>query len=111
MNAITGGGELHAVGRAQPISEGSEWTFELIQRYDEAISEIAREYRLDTYPNQIEVITSEQMLDAMPRPGCPSAIRTGRTARSSSATSSTTARACRAWRTRSSSIPAHVLPT
>ncbi|AXT87604.1 SpoVR family protein [Bordetella bronchiseptica] len=71
MNAITGGGELHAVGRAQPISEGSEWTFELIQRYDEAISEIAREYRLDTYPNQIEVITSEQMLDAYASAGLP----------------------------------------
>src|SRR3546814_11813937 len=65
MNAIVGSrAELEALGRARPISEGSEWTFELIQRYDEAIAEVASEYGLDTYPNQIEVIPSEQMLDA-----------------------------------------------
>lgn len=54
-----------------PISRGSEWTFELIQRYDDAIAEVAREYKLDTYPNQIEVITSEQMLDAYASVGLP----------------------------------------
>jgi len=72
MNAISGSrAELEALGRARPISEGSEWTFELIQRYDEAISETASEYRLDTYPNQIEIITSEQMLDAYASAGLP----------------------------------------
>ncbi|WP_459616891.1 SpoVR family protein [Bordetella sp. 2513F-2] len=72
MNAITGSrAELAALGRARPISEGSEWTFELIQRYDEAISEVAGAYRLDTYPNQIEIITSEQMLDAYASAGLP----------------------------------------
>jgi len=72
MNAISGSrAELEALGRARPISEGSEWTFELIQRYDEAIFETAAEYRLDTYPNQIEVITSEQMLDAYASAGLP----------------------------------------
>lgn len=72
MNAISGSrAELEALGRARPISEGSEWTFELIQRYDEAISEAAAEYRLDTYPNQIEIITSEQMLDAYASAGLP----------------------------------------
>ncbi|VCU70270.1 SpoVR family protein [Pigmentiphaga humi] len=55
----------------QPISTTSEWTFELIQRYDEAIAECAREFKLDTYPNQIEVITSEQMLDAYASVGLP----------------------------------------
>jgi stage V sporulation protein R len=43
----------------------------LIQRYDEVIAEAAREFRLDTYPNQIEVITSEQMLDAYASAGLP----------------------------------------
>src|SRR3546814_899448 len=72
MNAIVGSrAELEALGRARPISEGSEWTFELIQRYDEAIAEVAEEYGLDTYPNQIEVITSEQMLDAYASAGLP----------------------------------------
>src|SRR5690606_7243604 len=72
MNAIVGSrAELEALGRARPISEGSEWTFELIQRYDEAISQVAGEFGLDTYPNQIEVITSEQMLDAYASAGLP----------------------------------------
>ncbi|GMG85734.1 SpoVR family protein [Biformimicrobium ophioploci] len=55
----------------QLISTGSEWTFELIQEYDLAISEIAAEFGLDTYPNQIEVISSEQMMDAYSSIGMP----------------------------------------
>jgi len=31
----------------------SEWTFDLLRRYDEAIAKVAAEYGLDTYPNQI----------------------------------------------------------
>src|SRR5690606_36617492 len=62
-NMITDPG-LQARTVRQPISTGSEWTLELIQRYDEAIAEVAAEYGLDTYPNQIAIITSEQMLDA-----------------------------------------------
>lgn len=55
-----------------PISTGSEWTFELIQEYDKEIGRIARErYGLDTYPNQIEVITAEQMMDAYASVGMP----------------------------------------
>mgnify|MGYP001236575742 CR=1 FL=1 len=54
-----------------PISIGSEWTFELIQRYDEEIGRVAKHYGLDTYPNQIEVITSEQMMDAYASVGMP----------------------------------------
>ena len=41
------------------ISTGSEWTFELIQRYEHEIARIAKDFRLDTYPNQIEIITGE----------------------------------------------------
>jgi len=53
------------------ISTGSEWTFDLITRYDEEISKIAAEYGLDTYPNQIEIITAEQMMDAYSSVGMP----------------------------------------
>lgn len=54
------------------ISESSEWTFELVRRYDEAIGRIAKnKYGLDTYPNQIEVISSEQMMDAYSSVGMP----------------------------------------
>lgn len=54
------------------LSTGSEWTFELLGRYDEAIHAIAaNEFGLDTYPNQIEVIASEQMLDAYASVGLP----------------------------------------
>lgn len=55
----------------KPISTGSEWTFELLQEYDEVIAEIAAEYGLDTYPNQIEIITAEQMMDAYAAVGMP----------------------------------------
>ncbi|WP_426415627.1 SpoVR family protein [Aestuariirhabdus sp. LZHN29] len=55
----------------KPISEGSEWTFELIERYDQEIARVASHYRLDTYPNQIEVISSEQMMDAYSSTGMP----------------------------------------
>lgn len=43
----------------------NEWTFDKLKAFDDAIGQIAREeYRLDVYPNQIEVISAEQMLDA-----------------------------------------------
>ncbi len=53
------------------ISTGSEWTFELIAEYDREIARIAGEYGLDTYPNQIEIISSEQMIDAYSSVGMP----------------------------------------
>lgn len=55
----------------KPISTGSEWTFELIREYDQAIGQIAEEFKLDTYRNQIEVISSEQMMDAYASSGMP----------------------------------------
>jgi len=55
----------------QPISEGSEWSFELLEDYDREIRRVAAHYGLDTYPNQIEVITSEQMIDAYSSVGMP----------------------------------------
>ncbi len=53
------------------IYEGSEWSFNLIETVDQEISVIAEEFGLDTYPNQIEVISSEQMLDAYASVGMP----------------------------------------
>ena len=53
------------------ISEGSEWTFELIEAYDREIAKLAKRFGLDTYPNQIEVISSEQMIDAYSSVGMP----------------------------------------
>ncbi|MEK6750319.1 MAG: SpoVR family protein [Pseudomonadota bacterium] len=53
------------------ISETSEWTFELLQQYDREIARVAAHYQLDTFPNQIEVIAAEQMLDAYSSSGMP----------------------------------------
>jgi spore cortex formation protein SpoVR/YcgB (stage V sporulation) len=57
--------------KRKPISKGSDWTFELIEQYDREIAKIAKEYKLDTYPNQIEVISAEQMMDAYSSVGMP----------------------------------------
>jgi stage V sporulation protein R len=57
--------------KRQPISTTSEWTFELIRSYDHEIARLAARYALDTYPNQIEVITAEQMMDAYASVGMP----------------------------------------
>ena len=57
--------------KKKPISTGSEWSFDLIKEYDTEIGKIAAEYRLDTYPNQIEIISAEQMLDAYSSVGMP----------------------------------------
>ncbi|BCD96688.1 SpoVR family protein [Marinagarivorans cellulosilyticus] len=56
---------------SKPISTSSEWTFDLIQRYDKEISVIAEDFKLDTYRNQIEIISSEQMMDAYASVGMP----------------------------------------
>ncbi len=57
--------------RKEPLSTGSEWTFELLEIYDREFARLADKFRLDTYPNQIEVISSEQMLDAYSSVGMP----------------------------------------
>jgi len=63
---------ISKLGGSGLISSGAEWTFELIEDYDHAIHDIAaNEFHLDTYPNQIEVIASEQMLDAYASAGLP----------------------------------------
>lgn len=53
------------------IPDASEWTHELLDQFDKEISRIAKSFKLDTYPNQIEIINSEQMLDAYSSVGMP----------------------------------------
>ena len=53
------------------LSENSEWTFELLEAYDREISRVAADFGLDTYPNQIEIISAEQMMDAYSTVGMP----------------------------------------
>ncbi len=54
------------------ICDTSEWTFPLLERFDAEIGRIAHDtYGLDTFANQIEVITSEQMIDAYSSVGLP----------------------------------------
>ena len=51
---------------------GADWDFSILQRVHDACEEIALgELGLDVYPNQIEVITAEQMLDAYSSIGMP----------------------------------------
>jgi stage V sporulation protein R len=54
------------------LFESSEWSFAALSHAYDAIEEIAvGEMGLDVYPNQIEVISSEQMLDAYSSIGMP----------------------------------------
>ena len=49
---------------AERLPGPSDWTFELIETYHRVIRETAARFGLDTYPNQLEIITAEQMMDA-----------------------------------------------
>ncbi|MBX3538468.1 MAG: SpoVR family protein, partial [Chelatococcus sp.] len=54
------------------LFSGADWDFDTIRRIYETVEQAARdELGLDTYPNQIEVITTEQMLDAYSSTGMP----------------------------------------
>lgn len=59
------------MSKKQPLSTDSEWTFDKIRAYDREIARVAKNFQLDTYPNQIELITSEQMMDAYSSSGMP----------------------------------------
>ena len=53
------------------LFEGAEWDFSLVSKTMAELDKIAPELKLDIYPNQLEVITSEQMLDAYASVGLP----------------------------------------
>ena len=57
--------------RKKPLPSPGEWSFELIDAYHVEIDRVAREFKLDTYPIQVELITSEQMMDAYSSVGMP----------------------------------------
>ena len=50
---------------------GSEWTLDDLLEIEQACARHAAKYSLDTFPNQMEVITSEQMLDGYVSGGLP----------------------------------------
>ena len=55
-----------------PLFENGDWNFDLLSRVYDAVEQVAlKDMKLDVYPNQIEVITSEQMLDAYSSTGMP----------------------------------------
>jgi spore cortex formation protein SpoVR/YcgB (stage V sporulation) len=54
------------------LFEGADWSFPLLQTVYEAVQKIALEdLGLNVFPNQIEVISAEQMLDAYSSVGMP----------------------------------------
>jgi len=56
----------------QPLFEEALWGFETLKRTYDAIEDVAlNDLGLDVYPNQIEIISSEQMLDAYSSIGMP----------------------------------------
>ena len=59
------------IEKRQALPSPSEWSFELIEQYHREIARVAADYRLDTYPVQLELITSEQMMDAYASVGMP----------------------------------------
>jgi spore cortex formation protein SpoVR/YcgB (stage V sporulation) len=58
----------HAPAR---LPDQSEWTFDLIEQAHGEIRRVARQFGLDTYPNQLEIISAEQMMDAYASSGMP----------------------------------------
>jgi spore cortex formation protein SpoVR/YcgB (stage V sporulation) len=67
---------MSAAAKERPANrllyETGEWNFDTLKRTYDAIEEIAvGELGLDTYPNQIEMISAEQMLDAYSSIGMP----------------------------------------
>ena len=52
-------------GAPKPLFTGNDWDFDTIRRIHDACEVEARALGLSWYPNQIEIITAEQMLDAL----------------------------------------------
>lgn len=55
-----------------PIKSSQDWTFDQVDAVYHELEKLAvKKYGLDCYPNQIEVVSSEQMLDAYSSVGMP----------------------------------------
>jgi spore cortex formation protein SpoVR/YcgB (stage V sporulation) len=63
--------------KTEPLfTEEQDWTFPLLKRTYEEIEKIAvNDFKLDCYPNQIEIIDSEQMLESYTSVGMPNYYR------------------------------------
>ena len=60
------------IDKAKPLFSGPDWDFRTLGRTFDAIEQVAvEELGLDLYPTRLEVITSEQMLDAYAATGMP----------------------------------------
>lgn len=57
--------------KVKQLNDGPDWTFPLLDDYHEQIKRVAKHYKLDTYTNQIEIISAEQMMDAYSSIGMP----------------------------------------
>jgi spore cortex formation protein SpoVR/YcgB (stage V sporulation) len=63
---------MNVVQKSPLLFEGADWRFDTIQRAYDAIEHIGlHELGLNVYPNQIEIISTEQMLDAYSSVGMP----------------------------------------
>lgn len=61
-----------AANKSDLLFEGSNWDFDILDRTYNAIEDIAlNDLGLNVYPNQVEIISSEQMLDAYSSIGMP----------------------------------------
>ncbi|MDE2475627.1 MAG: SpoVR family protein, partial [Alphaproteobacteria bacterium] len=57
---------------AAPLFTEPEWNFQTLDRVLKAVEEVGlNDLKLDPYPNQIEIISTEQMLDAYSAMGMP----------------------------------------
>ncbi|MDO8178606.1 MAG: SpoVR family protein [Undibacterium sp.] len=63
--------KMERVLNPRRLPEQSDWTFELIEQAHEEIRRVAKNFGLDTYPNQLEIISAEQMMDAYASVGMP----------------------------------------
>ncbi len=72
MQAAEPSMEISPRTASRPLFEDSLWDFDALRRTYDAIAEVALDdLGLDIYPNQIEIISSEQMLDAYSSHGMP----------------------------------------
>lgn len=53
------------------LPTGSEWNFSTLSQYEHEIARVASSFGLDTYPNQLEIINAEQMMDNYATIGMP----------------------------------------
>ncbi len=62
---------MNSAMQASSTLSGSEWTMDDLLTIEQYCAGHAQRYGLDTFPNQMEVITSEQMLDSYVSSGLP----------------------------------------